>query len=135
MQAEGIPFKKWQQNRLKEEFRRPYMPIVAGTMKSQSLPSAPLSESSVTFRQSQFSQYRVIRRNGAVTNFEPSEISAAVTKVFLAVDGEQRSAFGEIQPPVIDHGISLDPDILYQDLLAGRPGKGFSSSGLAPAAE
>ncbi len=36
---------------------------------------------------------------------------------------------------VWDDGIQLDPDILYQDLLSGRPGKGFSSSGLAPAAE
>lgn len=36
---------------------------------------------------------------------------------------------------VWDGGIRLDPDILYQDLLSGRPGKGFGSSGLAPAAE
>jgi len=36
---------------------------------------------------------------------------------------------------VWDDGIRLDPDILYQDLLSGRPGKGFSLPGLAPAAE
>jgi len=36
---------------------------------------------------------------------------------------------------VWDGGIRLDPDILYQDLLSGRPGKGFSLPGLAPAAE
>jgi len=33
---------------------------------------------------------------------------------------------------VWNDGIRLDPDILYQDLLSGRPGKGFSSSGLCP---
>jgi hypothetical protein len=36
---------------------------------------------------------------------------------------------------VWDDGIQLDPDILYQDLLSGRPGKGFGSLGLALAAE
>ena len=36
---------------------------------------------------------------------------------------------------VWDNGIRLDPDVLYQDLLSGRPGNGFSPSGLAPAAE
>ena len=36
---------------------------------------------------------------------------------------------------VWDDGIRLDPEVLYQDLLSSRPGKGFSSSGLAPAGE
>jgi hypothetical protein len=36
---------------------------------------------------------------------------------------------------VWDDGIRFDPDILYQGLLSGRPGKGFSSPGLAPAVE
>jgi len=33
--------------------------------------------------------YRIIRRNGAVVGFEPSKISIAVTKAFLAVNGGQ----------------------------------------------
>jgi len=82
------------------------MPIVAETTKSQSLPSATLSEFSVTVRQSQFSRYRVIRRNGAVVSFEPSEISVAVTKGFLAVDGVQGAASAELQLQVIDVGLS-----------------------------
>ncbi|RYE92828.1 MAG: ribonucleoside-diphosphate reductase subunit alpha, partial [Oxalobacteraceae bacterium] len=33
--------------------------------------------------------YRIIRRNGAVVPFEPSKIEVALTKAFLAVNGEQ----------------------------------------------
>jgi len=36
---------------------------------------------------------------------------------------------------ICDDGIRPNADILYQDLLSGRPGKGFSSSGLALMAE
>ena len=55
------------------------MPIVAETTKSQSLPSATLSEFSVTVRQSQFPHYRVIRCNGAIMAFGSSKILAAVS--------------------------------------------------------
>ena len=34
-----------------------------------------------------------------------------------------------------DGGIKLDPDILYQDLLSSRVGKGFNSQGSFPAIE
>lgn len=40
----------------------------------------------------QFSQYRIIRRNGAVVAFEPIKISVAMTKAFIAVDGGQGAA-------------------------------------------
>ena len=33
--------------------------------------------------------YKIIRRNGAVVGFEPSKISIAMTKAFLAVNGGQ----------------------------------------------
>ena len=36
--------------------------------------------------------YRVIRRNGAVTPFDPSKITIAVTKAFLAVEGHSAAA-------------------------------------------
>ena len=36
---------------------------------------------------------------------------------------------------VWEGGIRLDPDILYQDLLSMRAGKGFSSQGLAQVTE
>ncbi|AEJ01909.1 ribonucleoside-diphosphate reductase, alpha subunit [Nitrosomonas sp. Is79A3] len=41
---------------------------------------------------SRFSQYRVIRRNGAVVAFEPGKITVAMTKAFIAVDGGQGAA-------------------------------------------
>jgi len=87
------------------------MQIAAETTKSQSLPSATLSEFSVTVRQSQYSQYRAIRCNGAVVGFEPSEIPVAVTKVFLGVDGMRGAACAELQLQGIDDGIGkpLDP--------------------------
>ncbi len=82
------------------------MQIAAETTKSQSLSSATLSEFSVTVRQSQSSQYKVIRCNGAVVSFDPSAIPMAVTKVFLAVDGVQGAAFAELQLQGIDDGLS-----------------------------
>lgn len=44
--------------------------------------------------------YRVIRRNGAVVGFEPSKISIAVTKAFLAVNGGQGAASARVREMV-----------------------------------
>src|SRR5688500_18710234 len=44
-----------------------------------------------------YSEYRVIRRNGAVVGFEPAKISVAVTKAFLAVNGSQGAASARIR--------------------------------------
>ena len=82
------------------------MQIAAETAKFQSLPGATLSESSITVWQSRFSQIRMIRCNGAVASFEPSDIPVAVTKRFLAADGMRGAAFAGLQPQVIDDGIS-----------------------------
>src|SRR3546814_3935361 len=40
---------------------------------------------------SQWENFHIIRRNGAVVGFEPSKIAIALTKAFLAVNGGQRS--------------------------------------------
>lgn len=37
--------------------------------------------------------FRVIRRNGGVTPFDPSKISVALTKAFLAVEGSTGCRF------------------------------------------
>lgn len=87
------------------------MQIAAETTKSQSLPGATLCEFSVTVRQPQLSQYRVIRRNDAVVSFEPSNISVAVTKAFLAVDGVQGAAYAEVQLQSINDGLSKPLDL------------------------
>src|SRR4029077_8548712 len=44
-----------------------------------------------------FSQYKIIRRNGAVVGFEPSKISIAMTKAFLAVNGGQGAASARVR--------------------------------------
>jgi ribonucleoside-diphosphate reductase alpha chain len=42
-------------------------------------------------------EYRIIRRNGAVVGFEPSKISIAMTKAFLAVNGGQGAASARVR--------------------------------------
>lgn len=46
------------------------------------------------------SEYKVIRRNGAVVLFEPSKISVAMTKAFLAVTGGQGAASARVRDVV-----------------------------------
>ena len=55
-----------------------------------------LPESSHAGR-SPYSDYKIIRRNGAVVGFEPSKISIAVTKAFLAVNGGQGAASARVR--------------------------------------
>ncbi len=50
----------------------------------------PISEAAWT-------QYHIIRRNGAVVNFEPSKIGIAMTKAFLAVNGGQGAASARVR--------------------------------------
>jgi len=46
---------------------------------------------------SPFSEYKIIRRNGAVVGFEPAKISVAMTKAFLAVNGGQGAASARVR--------------------------------------
>src|SRR5512138_425561 len=62
--------------------------------------SAALPEAGSTAR-SPYSEYKVIRRNGAVVGFEPSKISVAMTKAFLAVNGAQGAASARIRELVV----------------------------------
>src|SRR5882672_9974471 len=83
-----------------EDKRRGNMQIAAEVTAPQSLPgTGPLSD--VTSEAgTAFSQYKVIRRNGAVVGFEPGKISVAVTKAFLAVEGGQGAASARIREMV-----------------------------------
>jgi ribonucleoside-diphosphate reductase alpha chain len=47
-----------------------------------------------------YSDYKIIRRNGAVVGFEPSKISVAMTKAFLAVNGSQGAGSARIREVV-----------------------------------
>src|SRR5471032_922345 len=43
--------------------------------------------------------YRIIRRNGAVVAFEPSKIAIAMTKAYLAVNGDQGEKSARVRDP------------------------------------
>jgi ribonucleoside-diphosphate reductase alpha chain len=58
--------------------------------------SASIPESSHTLRAT-YSEYKVIRRNGAVVGFEPGKIAVAMTKAFLAVNGSQGAASARVR--------------------------------------
>src|SRR5437762_151599 len=73
------------------------MQIAADATTPQSIPgSSSLAEVS-TAASPAFSQYKIIRRNGAVVGFEPCKISVALTKAFLAVEGGQSAASARIR--------------------------------------
>src|SRR6476661_1601251 len=59
-------------------------------------PHAPTSASTANMNVS-LGDYKVIRRNGAVVGFEPSKISIALTKAFLAVNGGQGAASARVR--------------------------------------
>src|SRR5688572_30603451 len=44
-----------------------------------------------------YEQFKIMRRNGAVVGFEPSKISIAVTKAFIAVNGGQGAASARVR--------------------------------------
>lgn len=72
------------------------MQVSAEATSSKSLPGTNLPKISAGAEVA-FSQYKVIRRNGAVVGFEPSKISVALTKAYLAVNGGQGAASARIR--------------------------------------
>src|SRR6266568_6770060 len=73
------------------------MQIAADATTPQSIPgSTSLAGVSIAASPA-FSQYKIIRRNGAVVGFEPGKISVALTKAFLAVEGGQSAASARIR--------------------------------------
>ncbi|MEJ7670233.1 MAG: ribonucleoside-diphosphate reductase subunit alpha [Casimicrobiaceae bacterium] len=56
--------------------------------------------SPVTSGDPRFAQYKVIRRNGSVVAFEPSKITIAMTKAFLAINGGQGAASARVRDEV-----------------------------------
>ncbi len=76
-------------------------------------------DANVPMQNARFAQYRVIRRNGAVVAFEPSKISVAMTKAFIAVDGGQGAASVRVREVVA----SLTNDVVNA-LLRRQPDSG-----------
>ena len=72
------------------------MQIAHENAKTSDAVSVSIAEPNQSSRAA-FSECRVIRRNGAVVGFEPSKISVAMTKAFLAVNGSQGAASARIR--------------------------------------
>src|SRR6267154_404355 len=73
------------------------MQIAADVTAPQSIPGTTTFADLSTAVQPEFSQYKIIRRNGAVVGFEPSKISVAMTKAFLAIEGGQGAASARVR--------------------------------------
>ena len=56
--------------------------------------------STLSGQDARYSQYKIIRRNGSVAAFEPSKISIAMTKAFIAVNGGQGAASARVREVV-----------------------------------
>src|SRR5581483_10369978 len=75
------------------------MQTAAHATTSQSIPTTEMPEAAQA-QPSPYSQYKLIRRNGAVVAFEPGKIAVAMTKAFLAVEGGQGAASARIREVV-----------------------------------
>ncbi|MEB0134491.1 ribonucleoside-diphosphate reductase subunit alpha [Actimicrobium sp. CCC2.4] len=69
----------------------------SNTTKSRFEFSAAANAPSAPQQQAALADYRILRRNGAVVAFEPSKISIAVSKAFLAVNGGQGAASARVR--------------------------------------
>ena len=65
--------------------------------ESSAIASAQSGVAATPVSSGPLSDFRIIRRNGAVVGFEPSKISIAVTKAFLAVNGGQGAASARVR--------------------------------------
>ena len=66
-----------------------------------------------------YSQYQIIRRNGAVVPFTPNKVAVAMMKAFLAVHGTQGAASASVRETVdeLTQGV-------VRALVRSRPGGG-----------
>ena len=93
---------------------------VTSHLESARHPFSAQTQSNDAFAsQVSFADYKVIRRNGSVVSFEPSKITLAVTKAFLAVNGGQGAASARVRELVeqITHSV-------VRALLRSRPNGG-----------
>jgi ribonucleoside-diphosphate reductase alpha chain len=84
------------------------------TAAAQPVGNTPMGASSALF-----TQYQIIRRNGAVVSFEPSKIAVALMKAFLAVHGTQGAASASVRETVDEL-----TQTVVRALMRSRPGGG-----------
>lgn len=74
-------------------------PIATARPRPSAAPQGGMASGALS---AQLADYKVIRRNGAVVNFEPAKISIALTKAYLAVNGGQGAASARVRELVED---------------------------------
>ncbi len=77
------------------------------------------SQSSTGTQSNPFSNYQIIRRNGAVVPFEPNKIAVAMMKAFLAVHGTQGAASASVRQTVDEL-----TQAVMRAMMRSRPGGG-----------
>lgn len=97
------------------------MQLATDTVLSTPIPHKNFLETmtDLPVAQQDFSQYKVIRRNGAVVAFEPIKISIAMTKAFIAVRGGQSAVSSSMREIVA----RLTNEVVHA-LTRRRPGGG-----------
>ena len=90
-----------------------YAAVAPGT------PAASRATSDFNAQSKPFSDYQIIRRNGAVVPFEPHKIAVAMMKAFLAVHGTQGAASASVREAV--DGLT---QAVMRALLRSRPSGG-----------
>src|SRR5262245_57350991 len=76
------------------------MQLVTETVSASAAATLALADSPAG-REVPYAQYKVIRRNGAVVGFEPSKISIAMLKAFIAVNGGTGAASARVREQVV----------------------------------
>ncbi|HEX9390393.1 MAG TPA: ribonucleoside-diphosphate reductase subunit alpha [Usitatibacteraceae bacterium] len=74
----------------------PALGSTAGTSKT----ATTFSTSNTDSAESRYSDYKIIRRNGAIAPFQPDKIAIALTKAFIAVNGGQEAASARMRDQV-----------------------------------
>jgi len=77
------------------------------------------NEPSTGTQSNPFSNYQIIRRNGAVVPFEPNKIAVAMMKAFLAVHGTQGAASASVRQTVDEL-----TQAVMRAMMRSRPGGG-----------
>jgi len=67
----------------------------------RAVPATQFSPEEKMAEQTCYDDYKVIRRNGAVVGFEPTKVSIAMTKAFIAVNGGQGAASARVREVVV----------------------------------
>ena len=89
------------------------------TFATTSAPTFPQHTTDSNTQSNPFSNYQIIRRNGAVVPFEPNKIAVAMMKAFLAVHGTQGAASASVRETV--DGLT---QAVMRAMMRSRPGGG-----------